>query len=41
MAIPDYQTIILPLLKFEGDKDEHSLREASDILAQEFHLTGD
>lgn len=41
MAIPDYQTIMLPLLKFAGDKDDHSLREASDILAQEFYLTGD
>ncbi|MCC6543045.1 MAG: restriction endonuclease [Nitrospirae bacterium] len=39
MAIPDYQTIMLPLLKFAGDKDEHSLREATDILAQEFLLT--
>lgn len=41
MAIPDYQTIMLPLLKFAGDKEEHSLREASDILAQEFRLTED
>ena len=27
MAIPDYQTIMLPLLRFAGDKNEHSLRE--------------
>ena len=41
MAIPNYQAIMLPLLQFAGDKDEHSLREATDILAQEFHLTED
>ncbi|MCL4536197.1 MAG: restriction endonuclease [Nitrospirae bacterium] len=41
MAIPDYQTIMLPLLKFAGDKEEHSLREAIDILAQEFQLSED
>ncbi len=39
MAIPDYQAIMLPLLKFTGDKDEHSLREATETLAQEFLLT--
>jgi len=31
MAIPDYQTIMLPLLKFAGDKDEHSLREDEQV----------
>ncbi len=41
MAIPDYQTIMLPLLKFAADKEEHSLRESMDSLAQEFHLTKD
>src|SRR4030067_1915157 len=39
MAIPDYQSIMLPLLIFAGDKDEHSLREATETLAQEFLLT--
>lgn len=39
MAIPDYQTIMLPLLKFVGDKQEHSLRQAIDSLADQFHLT--
>jgi restriction system protein len=39
MAIPDYQTIMLPLLKFSGDQQEHSLREAIDQLAQKFGLT--
>ena len=28
MAIPDYQSIMLPLLKFIGDGKERSLREA-------------
>ena len=39
MAIPDYQTVMLPLLKFAGDKKEHSLREATDSLADEFHFS--
>lgn len=32
---------MLPLLQLAGDKEEHSLREATDILAQEFRLTED
>jgi len=39
MAIPDYQTIMLPLLKFAGDNQEHSLRDAVDYLADEFELS--
>jgi len=39
MAIPDYQSIMLPLLKFAGDGEEHSLREAIEALADEFSLT--
>ena len=39
MAIPDYQSVMLPLLKFAGDQEEHSLRQAIDTLAQEFGLT--
>ncbi len=38
MAIPDYQTIMLPLLKFAGDEKEHSLRDAVERLADEFEL---
>jgi len=41
MAIPDYQSIMLPLLKFAGDKNEHSLREAIDHLADKFDLSDD
>jgi len=39
MAIPDYQTIMLPLLKFAGDNEEHSLQEAVENLADYFELT--
>jgi restriction system protein len=39
MAIPDYQTLMFPLLKFAGDGKEHSIREAIDALAGLFNLT--
>ena len=39
MAIPDYQTIMLPLLKFAADRQNHSIQEAVDALADHFHLT--
>ena len=38
MAIPDYQSIMLPLLHLAGDKKEHALREAIKFLAREFSL---
>lgn len=41
MPIPDYQIIMLPLLEFAGDKQEHSLSEASTKLAAKFELTED
>ena len=41
MAIPDYQSIMLPLLQFAGDRLEHSLREAIDSLGEQFGLTND
>jgi restriction system protein len=41
MAIPDYQSIMLPLLQYAGDRDEHSLREAIEALADEFELTSE
>jgi restriction system protein len=41
MAIPDYQSIMLPLLKFAGDRKEHSLREVIEALADEFNLTNE
>ena len=39
MAIPDYQSIMLPLLRFAGDSKEHSFREAIEFLAEEFNLS--
>ena len=39
MPIPDYQTCMLPLLKFASDQKEHSLREAVDRLGSKFELT--
>ncbi|MEA2102781.1 MAG: winged helix-turn-helix domain-containing protein, partial [Thermodesulfobacteriota bacterium] len=39
MAIPDFQSIMLPLLRFCDDGKEHTNREALDSLAKEFDLT--
>lgn len=39
MAIPDYQTCMLPLLKFYGNGQERANREAIDALAKDFKLT--
>ena len=39
MSIPDYQTIMLPLLQFSADEEEHSFREAIDALSNEFTLS--
>lgn len=39
MTIPDYQSLMLPVLEFVGDQQEHSLRETIERLAQTFHLT--
>ncbi len=39
MPVPDYQSIMLPLLKLTADQQEHSLREAIDYLALEFELS--
>ena len=39
MAIPDFQSLMLPLLVFAGDDEEHSLQEAIEALATQFQLT--
>ena len=39
MSIPDFQSIMLPLLKFTANQQEHSLREAIEDLAQVFNLS--
>lgn len=39
MAIPDYQTCMLPLLRHVADGKEHTLRESEEALAGQFSLT--
>ncbi len=39
MAMPDYQSVFLPLLKLTAGGGEHSLREAVEVLPKEFALT--
>ena len=39
MPIPDYQTIMLPLLRLLADAKQHALRDLVDILGQQFSLT--
>ncbi|AGX88058.1 restriction endonuclease [Candidatus Symbiobacter mobilis] len=39
MPIPDYQTLMLPLLRFAADGIDHTTREAVEVLATEFQLT--
>ncbi len=39
MPIPDYQSIMLPLLKYASDKKEHSIREVIESLANLFKLS--
>ena len=41
MAIPDYQSIMLPLLRLAEDRQEHSAREAVEKLADLFGLSAD
>lgn len=37
--IPDYQSIMLPLLRFVSDSKEHKMRDVTDALALQFGLT--
>ena len=39
MTIPDFQTVMLPLLKHLADGKEHSNRELTEILADYFQLS--
>lgn len=38
MAVPDFQSLMLPLLKLATDGQSHSLAEARDALATQFGL---
>ena len=39
MAVPDFQSVMLPLLRMAGDGKEHSLAAVRDTLAGEFGLS--
>jgi len=39
--VPDYQSLMLPLLKLVADKQEHKYRDLIERLATEFQLTND
>jgi len=39
MPIPDYQTVMLPLLKLAADGKEHHIRDAINALGNQFGLT--
>jgi restriction system protein len=41
MAVPEFQTLMLPLLKIAGDDGEHRLSEAIEALAVQFRLSDD
>ena len=41
MAVPDYQSLMLPLLKITNDGKEHGFSEVVDALALQFRLTDD
>lgn len=39
MAVPDFQSLMLPLLRVAADGADHSLAEAREILAKQFQLS--
>jgi restriction system protein len=39
MAIPNYQTLMLPVLKLAADEQEHKFSQAVDLLAEQFSLS--
>ncbi|HKA20220.1 MAG TPA: restriction endonuclease [Blastocatellia bacterium] len=39
MAIPDYQSLMLPLVLYAKDEQEHSIRDAIESLAEQFQLS--
>jgi restriction system protein len=39
LTIPDYQSVMLPLLKLSSDWSEHSSRQTVEMLADELGLT--
>jgi len=41
MAIPDYQTVMLPLLRFLSDRQERAMAQVVEAMAAEFNLNSD
>lgn len=41
MSIPDFQSLMLPLLTLAGDRQEHILSDTLDVLASRFELSED
>src|SRR5262249_32753326 len=41
MTVPDYQTLMLPLLHFLADGRERSLGDAAEALSRKFNLTAE
>jgi len=39
MAVPDFQSLMLPMMRIASDGKEHSLREARELLSSQFRLT--
>jgi len=39
MTVPDFQSLMLPLLRLIGDEKEHNNSEVLESLAEQFHLT--
>jgi restriction system protein len=39
MKIPDFQTLMLPVLEYAASREEHSLSEATEYLAEQFSLS--
>ena len=38
MPVPDFQTIMLPMLKISGDGKEHTVHDFLEVLSREFNL---
>jgi len=41
MAIPDYQSVLMPLLKIAGDGQPHKFSDACDFLSQHFNVSNE
>jgi len=39
MAVPDFQSLMLPMMRIASDGKEHSLREPRELLSSQFRLT--